>query len=46
MEFFIRCAMEKFYASGIENTELDAIKRFNKEYLLPACSKYKQDKWR
>jgi hypothetical protein len=41
MEFVIRCAMEKFYASGAEKIELAAIKRFNNQFLIPVCKKYK-----
>jgi hypothetical protein len=29
MEFIIRCAIEKYFASGKVETELEAIKKFN-----------------
>lgn len=37
MEFIIRCAIEKYFASGKVETELEAIKKFNLEYLIPKC---------
>lgn len=35
MELIIRCAIEKYVPSGKAKTELEAIERFNEEYLQP-----------
>ena len=46
MEFCIRAAIEKYFAAGIVETELDAIKKFNEEYIIPKCKAFNQTKWR
>ena len=46
MEFIIRAAIEKFYASGQVETELEAVIKFNEEYIIPKCTQFNQSKWR
>lgn len=46
MEFIIRASIEKFYASEQVETELDAVKKFNEEYVIPKCKAFNQTKWR
>ena len=33
VELIVRCSIEKYFASGKADTELDAVKRFGKEFL-------------
>ena len=35
MEFLMRCAVEKFFSAGVVASELEAIQRFNGEYIEP-----------
>lgn len=46
MEYIIRCSIEKFFASGQVENELDAIKKFINEYLIPKCQGMNQHEWR
>lgn len=46
MEFIIRAAIEKFYASGQVENEHEAVKKFIEEYIIPKCTQYDQTKWR
>lgn len=46
MEFIIRAAIEKFFASGQVESELEAVKKFNEEFIKPKCAQFNQTKWR
>lgn len=46
VEFIIRCSIEKFYASKQVETELDAVKKFLDEFVVPNCVGYDEDEWR
>ena len=46
MEFLIRAAVEKFFASGQVESELDAVIKFNEEFIKPKCEKFNQTAWR
>ena len=46
MEFLLRCALEKFYVAGLVETELEAVKKFNDEFLAPNIKNFGQEEWR
>jgi len=35
MEFLMRCAIEKFFSAGAVASELEAIAKFNQDYIEP-----------
>ena len=35
MEFLIRASIEKYFAAGLVESELDAVKKFNEEFIVP-----------
>ena len=40
LEFIIRCAIEKFFASGEVETELDAVKRMIEDHINVNCQDF------
>ena len=38
----MRCAIEKFCSSGICATEIEAIEKFNEEYVIPKLEQFNQ----
>lgn len=46
LEWIIRCSIEKFYASKQVETEIEAVKRFLEEFVVPNCVGFDEDNWR
>lgn len=46
LEWVIRCAIEKFYASKQVETEIEAVRRFLDEFVVPNCVGFDEDEWR
>jgi len=46
MEYIMRCGVEKYLGVDSINNELDAIKKFNNNYIYIFASHHNQNEWR